>query len=154
MGKLARGASLSVLALLLAACSAGDERPVDVSADTVPRVNRAPSPELLRREALYGMIFEQIEPCLTEQIERVSDPNAAGPVVVQFGFSLVGEAETARLPQGGEQRYEADGDYRELVNAILLGVRNCSPLTGMPQAEHDIWGEFPLVYRPQEARAS
>jgi hypothetical protein len=66
-------------------------------------------------------------------------------------YDDAGAPVSADLQEGAPQRMQDNEIYRAVVNAILNSVRECAPLTDMPEEEFDTWRLFPVVVRPSAA---
>ena len=108
-------------------------------------------PAQRRRFELWRQTMQQIEPCLRPRLAEIADVDQAGVVAVQVEYDDAGAPVSADLQEGAPQRMQDNETYRAVVNAILNSVRECAPLTDMPQEEFDTWRLFPVVVRPSAA---
>ncbi|MFP4360253.1 MAG: hypothetical protein ACLFTG_06165 [Alphaproteobacteria bacterium] len=108
-------------------------------------------PQTRRRVELWQQMMQQIEPCLRPRLAEIEDVDDAGVVAVQVEYDDAGAPLSADLQEGAQQRMQENATYRAVVNAVLNSVRECAPLTEMPQEEFDTWRLFPVVIRPRAA---
>jgi hypothetical protein len=108
-------------------------------------------PAQRRRFELWRQTMQQIEPCLRPRLAEIAEVDQAGVVAVQVEYDDAGAPVSADLQEGAPQRMQDNETYRAVVNAILNSVRECAPLTDMPEEEFDTWRLFPVVVRPSAA---
>ena len=46
-------------------------------------------------------------------------------------------------------KYETDNNYRVLADSAVWAVKECSPLTGLPEDKHKFWKEIQLKFDPR-----
>jgi hypothetical protein len=127
--------------------AAGEGAPAGPSAAELADLD----PETRRRFELWQQAMQQIEPCLRPRLEEIDDVDRAGVVAVQVEYDDTGAPLSADLQEGAQQRLQENETYRAVVNAILNSVRECAPLTDMPEEEFDTWRLFPVVIQPRAA---
>ncbi|MEO1091084.1 MAG: hypothetical protein AAFX81_10650 [Pseudomonadota bacterium] len=109
----------------------------------------APTPaEQQAWEQVVNQVAPQLNPCL-QAVYDADESRKVGEIQAIAEFEQDGTLRGIQVANA--DRIEADADYRFVVETMLRGIQECSPLEGMAASNYEYWEFFPIIYRSAPA---